>query len=461
MVVGFEVPLATRPRYRWVSYSILAFVFALSGRAHAQTASTGALIGVTLDPAGSVIPGVILHLVNPANGDSQSATSDKDGRFSFLFLRPASYELHVSKASFAPLITSGIDISVTEIQRVEIHLRLATVFEQMQVSSERRLVQTDNSALGRVVDEVALTSLPLVTRNLAQIAGLSPGVNAGVFNAGELGLGGIALSQIAKSNDGIFVHGARSYDNNWELDGISVSDVQSSGAGSGGIPVPNPDSLQEFKVQTALYDAAYGRYGGANVSVITKPGTNTYHGTIFEFLRNDVLNANDFFSKQLGRPRPSLKQNQFGFSFGGPIKEDKLLFFGSYQGTRQVNGVAAGQSRIACTSSLSSPPLTNDRSPAELGRIFGGMSGVSGGVAVKSDGSNINPTALALLNFKLPDGTFLIPTPQRVDPSRPFASQGISLLTYPCDFDDDQFLANVDYFLAEEQNSSTVFFRQR
>ena len=458
MLVGFEVPLATRPRYRWVSYSILAFVFALSGRAHAQTASTGALIGVTLDPAGSVIPGVILHLVNPANGDSQSATSDKDGRFSFLFLRPGSYELHVSKASFAPLITSGIDISVTEIQRVEIHLRLATVFEQMQVSSERPLVQTDNSALGRVVDEVALTSLPLVTRNLAQIAGLSPGVNAGVFNAGELGLGGIALSQIAKSNDGIFVHGARSYDNNWELDGISVSDVQSSGAGSGGIPVPNPDSLQEFKVQTALYDAAYGRYGGANVSVITKPGTNIYHGTIFEFLRNDVLNANDFFSKQLGRPRPSLKQNQFGFSFGGPIKEDKLLFFGSYQGTRQVNGVAAGQSRIACTSSLSSPPLTNDRSPAELGRIFGGMSGVSGGVAVKSDGSNINPTALALLNFKLPDETFLIPTPQTVDPSRPFASQGISFLTYPCDFDDDQFLANVDYFLSQKSRIAARFF---
>ena len=207
MVVAFEVPLATRPRYRWVSYSILAFVFALSGRAHAQTASTGALIGVTLDPAGSVIPSVILHLVNPASGDSRSATSDKDGRFSFLFLRPGSYELHVSKASFAPLITRGIDISVTEIQRVEIHLRLATVLEQMQVSSERPLVQNDNSALGRVVDEVALTSLPLVTRNLAQIAGLSPGVNAGVFNAGELGLGGIALSQIAKSNDGIFVHG--------------------------------------------------------------------------------------------------------------------------------------------------------------------------------------------------------------------------------------------------------------
>jgi hypothetical protein len=454
--VDVEVPIRRGPK--WLSYPILALVFALLGRTDAQTASTGALIGTALDPAGSVVPGVLIQLVQPTSGDSELATSDKDGRFSFLFLPPGTYELHASKASFAPSITSGVEVTVTEIQRVEIHLRLATIFEKTQVSAEVPLVQTDNSALGRVVDERALTSLPLVTRNLAQIAGLSPGVNAGVFHAGELGVGGIALSQIAKSNDGIFVHGARSYDNNWELDGISVSDVQGSGAGSGGIPIPNPDGLQEFKVQTALYDAAYGRYAGANVSVVTKSGTNAFHGTIFEFLRNDVLNANDFFLNRVGRPRPSLKQNQFGFSVGGPIQKDKLFFFGSYQGTRQVNGVAAGQSRIACASSLSSPPLTSDRSPAELGHLFGGMMGVSGGVAVKSDGSNINPVALALLNFKLPDGTFLIPTPQTVDSSRPFASQGTSVFTEPCEFDEDQFLANVDYFLSQKSRIAERFF---
>ena len=115
----------------------------------------------------------------------------------------------------------------------------------------------------------------IVTRNFAQIAGLSPGVTVGVYNAGEVGLGGTAVSQIAKSNDGIYANGARSYDNNFQLDGISVSDVQGSGASSGGIPIPNPDTIQEFKVQTALYDAAYGRYGGASVSVITKSGSRS------------------------------------------------------------------------------------------------------------------------------------------------------------------------------------------
>src|SRR5262249_11363491 len=316
----FQVPPRARPML--VLGLLLALDIALIGRAHPQTASTGALTVITLDPSGLVVPGVFLDLIGAA-GESQSAISDKEGRFSFLLLPPGSYELQASKVNFASLNTE-ITISVTETQRVEIHLQLAKVFQQAQVYSDLLMVQANNSALGRVVDETSLTSLPLVTRNLAQIAGLSPGVNAGVFNAGELGVGGIALSQIASSNDGIFAHGARSYDNNWQLDGISVSDVQGSGAGSGGVPGPNPDALQEFKVQTALYDAAYGRYGGTNVSVITKSGTNSYHATIFEFLRNDILNANDFFSKRVGHPRANLKQNQFGFSLGGPIQKDKV-----------------------------------------------------------------------------------------------------------------------------------------
>src|SRR3981189_1385214 len=233
--------------------------------------------------------------------------------------------------------------------------------------SNRRLSRaidgsTDNSALGRVANESTITGLPLVTRNFAQIAGLSPGVAVGVYNAGQLGLGGTALSQIAPSNDGIFVHGARSYDNNFILDGLSVSDVQGSGSGSGGIPLPNPDSLQEFKVQTGQYDAGYGRYAGANVSLITKVGANTFHGNIFEFFRNKLLNANDFFRNFAGQPRAVLNENQFGFSLGGPIKKKKMLFFSSYQGTRQVNGLASGQSRVGCVARVGEPPLTNDRS---------------------------------------------------------------------------------------------------
>ena len=444
---------------RPILLATLTMALLCHSRLQGQTASTGALTGVALDPSGAVIPATVVRLSNQDTGMVETVTSDEEGRFHFQLLSPGSYEVQAHSPGSNPLVGKAlINVSVADVVHIELHLRFETVSQSANVSAQRPTVQTDSSAVGKVVDEKAVSTLPLVTRNFAQIATLSPGILSGVYNAGELGLGGTALSQIATSNDGIYVHGARSYDNNFQVDGISVSDVQGSASGSGGIPLPNPDSLQEFKVQTGLYDAAYGRYGGANISVITKTGSNAFHGTVFEFLRNEALNANDFFLNQTGQPRPVLKQNQFGFALGGPIKKDKFLFFGSYQGTRQVNGIAAGQSRTACTASLSEPPLTNDRSPALLGSMFGGMTGAQGGIAVRPDGSNINPSALALLNLKLPDGTFLIPSPQTVNSGKPFAQQGFSVFTDPCHFSEDQFATNADYLRGSNSKFSARFF---
>ncbi len=443
----------------WARTSVtLTFAILSSIYVYSQTASTGVLTGVTLDPSGAVLRSVVLRLTREDGSEEKSSSSDSNGRFDFLLLPPGIYRLQASKADFKPVSEQGIYVHVTETLRLELHLELANRVERTQVSAEQQMVQLDTSALGRVVNKDAVAGLPLVTRNFTQIAGLSPGVTAGVYNAGELGTGATALSQIGKSNDGIFVHGARSYDNNWQLDGISVSDVLSSGSISGGIPIPNPDMLEEFKVQTGLYDAAFGRGAGANISVISKSGTNAYHGSIFEFLHNDILNANDYFLNETGQRRPNLKQNQFGFALGGPIQKDKLLFFSSYQRTLQVNGVAAGQARIACTATLIEPPLTDDRSATTLGKQFGGLQGALGGVAIDSDGSNINPVALALLNFKLPDGNFLIPTPQTVDPSKPFTSSGFSAFTKPCHFREDQGSGNLDYAISEKSQLATRFF---
>ena len=450
-----DEPLATS---RSCFLSIIAVTSVLISQLASQTASTGTLTGVALDPSGAALPGVAIHLVNQATSETNSVTADREGRFAFPSLPPGDYALEARKTDFQLLRQTDLHIFVAETLRLELHLQLAAVIGNVQVSAEATTIQGDNSALGRVTNETAVSGLPLVTRNFTQLASLSPGVITGVYNAGELGLGGTALSQIASSNDGIFVHGARSYDNNFQLDGISVNDVQGSAAGSGGIPTPSPDSILEFKVQTGLYDAAYGRYGGANVSLITKTGSNSFHGAIFEFLRNEALNANDFFLNRAGQPRPVLNQNQFGFAFGGPIKKDKLLFFGSYQGTRQINAVAAGQSRTACAASLTEPPLTSDRTPAALGKMFGGMSGAQGGATVNSDGSNINPVALSLLNLKLSTGTFLIPTPQTVDPAKPLVEQGFSVFTEPCHFSEDQFSTNIDYLAQQNSRIAVRFF---
>jgi hypothetical protein len=447
-------------RFGWFRLVTMTFVLILGAvdPVYGQSPSTGALTGVTLDPTGTPLPDVYLTLVNQKTSDTESTASKQDGQFAFFFLVPGKYELKVSKKDFEPASVSLVDIHVTETLRLELHLQLAKHKESANVIASPLMVQTDSAPLGRVVNDSSVSELPLVNRNFTQIAILSPGVSSGVFNAGELGLGGTALSQIAKSEDGIFVHGARSYDNNWQIDGISVSDVQGSAGASGGIPIPNPDSLGEFKVQTGLYDAAYGRFGGGNISVVSRAGGNVFHGSIFEFVRNNVLNANDFFRNETGQGPADLKQNQFGFALAGPIKKDKVFFFGSYQGTRQINGLAVGQSRAACSSSITEPPLTNDRSPAALGKLFGGAQGALGGVAVAHDGSNINPVALALLNFKLPNGSFLIPTPQSVDRSKPLASQGFSVFAEPCSFDEDQFMANVDYLISPKSHIAGRFF---
>jgi TonB dependent receptor/Carboxypeptidase regulatory-like domain len=448
----FSTGLGVRASLRLATICLL-----IGSGVNGQTASTGALTGVTKGPTGETLPEVSIQLTGNA-GETRTATSDEHGRFALPLVPPGTYQLRAEKTDFETLRLNDLQIAVTETLRIELHIQLPTLHQRAEAVSEPLLVQTETAALGRVVGEKAVSDLPLPTRNFAQITGLSPGVTVGVYNAGELGIGGTALSQIAKSNDGIFVQGARSYDNNFQLDGVSTSDVQASSSGSGGIPIPNPDTIQEFKVQTGLYDAGFGRYAGANASVVTKAGGNEFHGTFFEFFRNNVLNANDFFLNETGQQRPDLKQNQFGFTFGGPLKKDKLFLFGSYQGTRQVNGLAAGQARIACTATLITPPLTNDRSAGALGRLFGGMSGALGGVAIKPDESNINPVALALLNFKLPNGNYLIPTPQKVDLSEPFAQQGFSVFTEPCHFSEDQMLANADYDASANSHFMARFF---
>ncbi|MEQ1354444.1 MAG: TonB-dependent receptor [Candidatus Acidiferrum sp.] len=259
-------------------------------------------------------------------------------------------------------------------------------------------------------------------------------------------------------------------DNNFQMNGVGINDLQSGGQFTAGIAIPNPDTIQGFKVQTSQYDASFGRNAGANVDVITKSGTKDFHGALWEFFRNDALNANSFFRNKANQPRPLLKQNQFGFDLGGPIRKDKLLFFTSYQGTRQRNGLDAN-----CSSQINVPPITDDRSREALGALFAGQRGVNQnligsklaapgnppvpiGPAIAADGSNINPVAMALLQMKLPNGAYVIPTPQTVDPSRPFESQGFSAYSFACPYTEDQFMANGDWEIPAKSKLWARFF---
>ena len=247
--------------------------------------------------------------------------------------------------------------------------------------------------------------MPLVDRNYTEILGLTAGINTDVVDATQLGAG----SQEIRAN------GARSGDNNFMFNGVDGNSYGSNITevtpfGGAGIAIPAPDTIQEFKVQNALYDAQYGRGGGANVNVETKSGTSEFHGDIYYFGRNEILDANNFFANALGVPRGEFRRSQPGGTLGGPSPWPKkhAFFFVSYQATRDINAASLGSS----VRSLSLPPIPLNRTPASLGAVFGGQTGAFGGVAVAPDGSNISSVALNLLNAKNPNGTFVIPSPQ-------------------------------------------------
>ncbi len=402
-------------RLEWLCFFALAIVqLALVSPAAAQTAGTGAIIGTVSDQTGAVVPAATIKVVSGATGESRQMQSYADGAFAVPLLPPGFYRVEVSKPGFKTFAASNIRVAVTETTKLPVVLSVGTAETMVQVEANAPVAQTESTTLGRVVDENVVRSLPLLARNYTQIIGLSPGVVGNLANAGELGRGSTSTGG---SGAGYSVHGDRTYDNNFQINGLGVNDFFQQGATSGGVPVPNPDAIQEFKVQTAQYDAAFGRNAGANVNIVTRSGTKQFHGTVFEFFRNTALNANNWFSNHNRQPKPVLNQNQFGFTLGGPVVKSRLFFFGSYQGTRQVNGVASLRTVL-------SVPLTDDRTPQGIANVLYGPGttaadrrGVQqtalGGVGpvVAPDGSNIHPVALRLLQLKLPDGTFLIKTP--------------------------------------------------
>lgn len=427
----------------------LSFVFLIgivlfcgTSLALGQTVTTGAITGTVSDPSNSSIAGVQITATDKGTGIKRSVTTDASGSYRFSLLPPGEYQLEFLAVGFKKAVPPDVTVVVTEISTLNVRMVLGEARETVEVSASAQFVQSENAALGTVVESQTITELPLSTRNFTQVLTGSTGVVADVSSAANLGNG----------TQDFYVNGASNTSNNFQMDGSDVNNFGSGRPGTflqqGGIPIPNPDAIQEFKIQTSLYDAGYGRGAGANVEVITKSGTNQLHGSVFEFLRNDKLDANDFFLNKQHQPRAVMKQNQFGGSVGAAAIKDKFFLFGSYQGTRQVNGLSAGS-----LSSNTLPPLTNDRSAAKLGAEFCGKMGAQGGTAVACDGSNINPVALNLLNLKIPNGTFLIPTPQSIT-----NGVGLSAFSLPGRFTEDQFLINGDYVISGKHHLAERYF---
>jgi hypothetical protein len=429
----------------------------------AQTASTSAITGVITDASGGLVPSATVIAVNLENGLTRTVLTGPEGSYNLGLLPPGSYRVTIAAAGFRSEEVR-VSVSVTETMNVSPRLSVGSQADSITISASAEGLQTESSALGTVVSTRTVAALPLTTRNYTDILGLSAGANGSVPNATALGKGGVNLA----------VNGASQTQNAYQMDGVSIVPFAGSGFNTENAffptyGIPNPDTLQEFKIQTSLFDAGYGRNPGANVNVVTKSGTNSLHGSAFEFFRNRSLNAADFFANLNGLQKPVLNQNQYGGTLGGPIKKDKLFLFGSYQKTWQKNGAAAQ----GFSSGVTLPPIPQgDRNAsgfrAALGAAFcpdnkdasvrsrfltnPGNFGSGAGMQVACDGSNINPVALKIIQARNADGSYFLP-------SSPTGLFQLTAYSRPAYDREDQGLLNLDYIVSPKHTFIARYFR--
>jgi outer membrane receptor protein involved in Fe transport len=283
--------------------------------------STGSIVGTVADTSGAVFPQAAVKVINKSTDQQSSTTTDSAGRFSFPRLPVGDYRLEVSRQGFRSSVSDSIRLDADQSRLANFVLEVGAASESVTVTSAVGLVETVGGTIKEVVDEKRMVDLPLNGRNPLQLQLLVPGV--------VLGTASVSLSQ----NTFITINGARGAQNNYLLDGGDNNDPLTNSASI----VPNPDALVEFSILTNNFSAEYGRNVGGVVNAITKSGTNQFHGALYEFLRNDDLDARNFFSLQ----KPKLRRNQFGGTLGGPVRiprlyngHDRTFFFFSYQGVR-------------------------------------------------------------------------------------------------------------------------------
>ena len=292
---------------------------------------TGAVLGTVRDSTQGIVAGAQVSIVNVQTNAKQETVSGADGSYRFLALAAGTYKLTVNAKGFRPSVVSDIDVKVNDQQHIDIALTVGTITEEVDVNANAVQVQTESTQLGDVIDSKKMLALPLNGRSYVDLLGLQAGVAPGTAQtiqqdrpvSGSLNPGNIS------------VNGQRETANAFLVNGGDVSEGRNLGTGL----VPNLDAIEEFRLITNSFDAEYGKFSGAVVNAITKSGTNGFHGDAFEFLRNDAMDAKNYFVPS----KSELRRNQFGYAAGGPFIKNKLFWFSDYQGTREVAGAETGQ----------------------------------------------------------------------------------------------------------------------
>ena len=435
----------------------------------------GAITGTVKDATGAVVPGVAVTARNTATNLEVSEQTDGNGSYSVRNLPAGVYKLTLSKAGFQSETHTQVLVNSDRTTTVDSMLQVGALANTVEVTATPLMNQVDTTN-GYVVDELTIQQTPLGTGSFTQLAILTPGVHAD-FLAG-------AGSNAGLGNQAIFANGQRDTSNSFTLNGISTNNLFNGNStsqvgenrfvlntgenfGAGGaiqtstsvygaigqsLPTPPTEAIQEISVNAAMYDATQGANSGAHISVITKSGTNAMHGAVYEKFQNSGMNAAPFFynaSPAISAKVPFLNRNQYGATFGGPIKKDKLFYFLSYQGVRIADAADA-------TKDVTVPlGLTGDRSAQGI------VNAIQNSFGDTVAASKISPVSAAILGAKLPNGQFLIPSAQITDPTQA-AALGYDVVTQGPNAKSnvDQGIANIDFVVNQKDRLTGKYYVQ-
>jgi hypothetical protein len=464
-----------------LAFALFGLTCFLSANANAQQ-TLGSINGTVTDSSGAVIQNATVKAHNLATGLEQAATTKTDGSFNIVDLPIGMYSVTFSRDGFKTEVHSQILVQSNRATTVNSLLQPGELTATVTVTSTPLMNQTDTTN-GYVIDTLTIEETPLGTGSFTQLAILSPGVHADF-------LGG-AGSNSGLGNQAIFANGNRDTSNSFSLNGTNTNNLFNGNStsqvgenrfvlntgenfGSGGgiqtstsvygaigqaLPTPPPDAIQEINVNASMYDATQGNNSGAHISVLTKSGTNVLHGSVWEQFQNSAMNATPFFYNAAGIPIPFLNRNQFGATAGGPIKKDKIFFFGSYQGVRISDAETA-------TKDVTVPlHLTNDRSAQGIANTintdFCSASNPNPPSYCPFQVSQENTAAMNLLNAKLPNGPFLIPSAQITDPATATRLGFDAVVQGPNSKSTvNQAIAGVDYVFNQKERISTKYYFQ-
>ena len=319
----------------FICISIVLIMLGNPGASRADV--TGSVLGTVRDSSQAIVTGAHITITNAQTNLKQETVSGADGSYRFLALAAGVYKLTVTASGFRPYAVTDLEVKVNDQQLVDVILAVGSTTETISVEANTVQVQTENTQLGDVIDSKKMLALPLNGRSFVDLLGLQAGVapaTAATIQQDRPVSGGLNAGNIS-------VNGQRETANAFLVNGGDVSEGRNLGAGL----VPNLDSIEEFRLITNSFDAEYGKFSGAVVNAITKSGTNSFHGDAFEFLRNDKLDAKNYFFGS----KSELRRNQFGYAAGGPVWKDKIFWFSDYQGTREVKGAEASQVTVPTT----------------------------------------------------------------------------------------------------------------